>query len=216
MSRYAWLAVVGLAFSLCGCVLDKPLSDPKTAKVDERLLGRWVGVNRPNNPDAEGSLLWIGRHAVKGNPEGIMEGLAVGYDDKDQMIVGDSPSVSYFSITKVGSVDMLNVFYEEVPIAPGKKTTTARPADLSHDDSYAAWSESPSRSSFLFRYVFDGDQLKFYLVDLDKLEALAKAGELKKQGELITAESLAAYIEKNGADGLFVGDADMVAYKKAK
>jgi hypothetical protein len=209
MSRFTWLAVVGLAFTVCGCELDKPLSDPAKAKVDERLLGRWVGVSTPENPDADNGLLFIGKHRVEGNPDGIMESLSVEYDAKERTL-GDafSTRITYFSTTKVGSVEMLDLYFDD-----------ARMADLSEKNSYAEWTGNKKRSTLLMRYIVEGDQLKLMPVDSTKLDALAKAGKLKKTGpydSLISAESLASYIEANGTDELFDLKNDVGIYKRIK
>jgi hypothetical protein len=213
MSRFTWLVSVGLAFSVCGCIIDKPLSDPKTSKVDERLLGRWEGVVTKANPDAADSLMYIGRHAVAGNPTGIMEGLTVDYDDKAQKIIGvDSNRVGYFSHTKVGEMNLINVFYEDVA-----EKEDPREADLSSTDSYEKWSKNPKRSVCLIRYVFDGETVKFYLADPVKLDDLAKNGKLKRADDnIISADSLAAYMAKSGSEGLFFGEDDVMIYKKLK
>jgi len=216
MSRFTWLAVVALVFSVCGCDLDKPLSDPATSKVDERLLGRWEGVSTPLNPDAEGSLLFIGRHSTEGNPQGLLEALSVGYDPESQKVVGlDSNRLSYFSTTKIGQVAMLNLYYQRLPVGSGNPVGT-EPADFSRKGSYEKWSKGSKRYVCLFRYVLEGELLKFYMADPTKLDDLADAGELTKSGDLITAESLAAYIEKKGADRLFLGEGDELTFRKAK
>jgi hypothetical protein len=216
MSRLTWLVVVGLTFSVCGCDLDKPLSDPHTAQVDERLLGRWVGVGTAMYPEAEGSQLFVGRHSTGGNPRGLMEALSIGYDPKTQKIFGlDSTKVSYFSTTKIGGVEMINLYYEQLPVG-SEDPIGALPADFSAKNSYAKWSKGSQRYVCLFRYVVDGERLKLYLADPSQLDDLADAGELKKSGDLITAESLAAYIEKKGAEGLFLGEDDLIAFQRAK
>ena len=216
MSRFTWLAVVGLAFTVCGCDLDKPLSDPNAAQVDERLLGRWVGVGTTANPEVDGSQLFVGRHSTAGNPRGMMEALSIGYDPKSQEIYGlDSTEVCYFSITKIGQIEMLNLYYEQLPPGSGDPIGN-RPADFSEENSYEKWSKGSRRYVNLFRYVVDGTKLKLYMADPLKLDDLAKAGELKKSGELVSAESLAAYIATQGIDGLFLGEDDVLIFEKSK
>jgi hypothetical protein len=216
MSRFTWLAVVGLAFTVCGCDLDKPLSDPNTSQVDERLLGRWVGIGTSANPEVEGSQLFVGRHATAGNPRGMMEALSIGYDPKNQTIYGlDSTRVTYVSTTKIGQIEMLNLYYEQLPVGSGD-AIGARPADFSPENSYQAWSKSSARYVCLFRYVVAGDQLKLYMVDPSKLDDLADAGELTKSGDLISAESLAAYLASPGTAGIFLGEEDALTFRKAK
>jgi hypothetical protein len=220
MFRLTWFARVsligvGLVLSACGCVIDKPLSDPKTSQVDERLLGQWVAVSSSADPDADDSLL-IGRHTTTGNPGGLMEGLMVGYNPKRQTISNlASTHVRFFSVSKIGAVDLLNAFYEESAGGADPAPALGAP-DLSQSNSYERWAKNPKRGVFLVRYVCDGDQIKFYLVDPGKLVALLDAGEVTKSGDMVSAESLTAYIEKNGADALFVGEKDAAIYRKKK
>jgi hypothetical protein len=207
-SRLALLSAV-LAFSVCGCELDKPLSDPAKAQVDERLLGRWVGVATKLNPDAGDGLLFIGRHRIEQNPDGIMEALAIDYNLKDQTIGdADTTRVTYFSVTKIGSLEMLDLFFDD-----------DRLAELSEKNSYARWAASKKRSSLLMRYKLEGDQLKLVPVDSVKIDELAKAGKLMKSADdddLVTAESLKSYIEANGGEDLFDETNDVAVYKRLK
>ena len=215
MFRHARLVCVGLALAVCGCVLDKPISDPKAAQVDERLLGQWVAVPSSADPDADDSLL-IGRHTTTGNPGGLMEALMVGYNRKRQALTNlASTQVRFLSVSKVGSVEMLNVFYADAP--SGMEDAPALGLlDFTQPNSYERWAKNPNRGVFLIRYACDGDQIKFYLVDPNKLGAALGAGELKQSGERVSTESLTAYIEKNGADAIFVGEKDAAVYRKKK
>jgi hypothetical protein len=214
MLRLAPFAIVCLALSLCGCDLDRPLSDPHTSEVDRRLLGRWVGVGTTGMPETEGTMLFVGRHATEGNPRGLMEALSIGYDPKTEKIFGlDSTRVSYFSTTKIGSEEFLNVYYEQLPPGSGD-LVGARPADFSEANSYARWSNGSNRYVCLFRYVVNGDQLKLYLADPSKFDDLAEADQLNKSGDLFSGESLAAHIARHGSKGLFLGEEDTIVFKK--
>jgi hypothetical protein len=145
-----------------------------------------------------------------------MEALMVGYDRKRQTITNlPSTQVRFLSVSKIGPVELLNVFYADAP--NGMEDAPALGLlDLSQPNSYERWAKNPKRGVFLIRYACDGDQIKFYLVDPNKLGAALGAGELKQSGDRVSTESLTAYIEKNGADAVFVGEKDAAVYRKKK
>jgi hypothetical protein len=214
MWRNAWLLVVGLSFAASGCDLDKPLTDPESAEVDERLLGRWVGVATDKNSSLANVQLFIGRHQVKGNPPGLMDALGIEYKAREQAFGNPAATkLLHFSTSKIGDHDFLNVFYE----ADRKTEVTDLTswARLSDEKSYIAWTRNPQRSVLLVHYQIDGDRLKIRLVEGAKLGRLVDEGKLKKSDQRFSAASIAAYIEKNGPEELLSPADGAETYKRA-
>jgi hypothetical protein len=100
----------GRAVPACG----KPLSDPKTSKVDERLLGRWIGAATTPNPDAAGTQWFVGRHSVARSPEGLMESITISCDDAGRKVAdAKTMRANYVSVTRIGAADLLNSISSE-------------------------------------------------------------------------------------------------------
>jgi hypothetical protein len=66
----------------------------------------------------------------------------------------------------------------------------------------------------LWRYTVEGNQLKPYLADNRAMNRLARDGKLTRQNGLVTAESLSAYLDKHGPEGLFRGEDDAAISRK--
>lgn len=62
-----WVVVPTVLLSLIGCDSENPLSDPKTSRPDERLVGKWRLLGK------DGQVLYwnVGRMGEK-SPKGVM------------------------------------------------------------------------------------------------------------------------------------------------
>ena len=180
------LSVALLMITVIGCDTDRPLSDPQTAEIDPKLLGTWTALEPVTSRKV---FLFIGRHSVKDDPNGIIEISLVEYDQKKQKI--GAPQVIFGSITTIGQHRLLNIFYN------GDK-----PATL--DDGYLAWAHSNKRSCVILSYNTDGASLTASRLGGKKYGQLLESQTLTQNTNSrgVSAESLIAYIQKFGANGI--------------
>jgi hypothetical protein len=180
-----------------GCVIrtTQPLSDPVTAEADESLYGHWIAVRREPDGTTHEAHLFIGKHAVKGEPESIMEFAGVGWS-RDKLQVMGAGRIAYFTVTRIGKTGYLNVF--EV------KGECDRP-DLSGQGSYKRWTSNEKRLCTILRYQCDGRRLIVWNVNekANTLERLTSEKQLDVVDGIVTIESLVRYLRKNGGDTLF-------------
>ena len=98
---------LSLAASGAACVPCKhPLSDEKTSKVDERLIGEWRFYDG-DKPDADADPLFVGR--VKGR-DTALEVVQSGIDKEGHVIV---ERILLYA-TKIGSLQMISMPRQEV------------------------------------------------------------------------------------------------------
>jgi len=90
-----------------GCVPCKhPLSDEKSSKVDERLIGEWQ-FYRGDKPDADSAPVFVGK--VKGS-EATLEAVQCDVDKEGHVVVERVPLYT----TKVGSLFLISMARQEV------------------------------------------------------------------------------------------------------
>lgn len=195
--RYGGSLIVAICFFATGCDVDKPLSDPATAEIDEQLLGHWAGVLESDDGSQSKIHLFIGKHSTKGNPESIMEALGVEYNIKEMRVESGTNKVQkmYFSVTTIGKLKLLNVYHNALSEKGG--------LDLSEKGSFDKWAENMGRSCSILKYETDGKQLRLIPLDNKKLEQLTKDGILEKKNDRIRASSLIAYLRKSDGKGMF-------------
>ena len=68
---------------------------------------------------------------------------------------------------------------------------------------YPAWTKSEFKSCFLLRYSCDGIALRIWAQKASEVTKLEETGELAVVNGVITAESLAEYLRRNGGERLF-------------
>jgi hypothetical protein len=192
------LLAVMLSFVFAGgCLLgtDEPLSDPATAEPDPSVYGHWVVPVRADDEAGEEVHLFIGKQEVDGNPKSIMDCVFVNWKTKKQQV----GSIKFsFTASRVGNESYLNLFCDD-----GQKEL----ADLAEKGSYAKWAGDQQHGCAILRYSCDGKALRCWNYDKDVYAQLLKDKQFERSdrgaGECVKANSLVAYLEKNGSEKLF-------------
>jgi hypothetical protein len=182
-----WIAVSAALLSLTGCDDSKnPLSDPRTAKPDERLVGVW------RLPEEDGGLTYyhVGRAGDK-SPKGMLQ---VAYVRHEKGKISSSGEFFAFP-TVLGEKRYLNVALEEEPRTKpsGEKV----------------WKAEQVVSYFVFKYQVEGDHLLLWPVNSNVKKQAIKDGKIKGVVEeglstkfTDTTENVARFVAQAG-DGLF-------------
>ena len=99
MKTHTKLLVVALTpLLLASCVMsEKPLSDERTSRVDQKLIGAWRQVKSKGNPDA----MTIGRKEIGSN---VMQWVSLSLDKKQQVRVK-----RYDLFIKPGKTDYISI-----------------------------------------------------------------------------------------------------------
>jgi hypothetical protein len=188
---------------LSGCDLDKPLSDPATAKVDQNLLGHWVSDPYEQGDSVVTGHLFVGKHTTKGNPNSIMEAIFVLHDAKGSTIrleskLFDSGSSSKvcFSVTEIDGVSYANTFWNR--LKTGSQPESYEVAVLDIHEGYKKWEQNPNRSCRVFRYKTDGKQLTFSMMNPEMLGVF-----FKQSGNHVESQSVAKYLHTSPNNILF-------------
>lgn len=189
---FATLLVAG-----CTVKTNQPLSDPWTTEPDESLYGHWLSTKKENGKVCE-LHAFVGKHQTKENPRSIMEFVMIGWEVDDKRVSNEN-SVGYFTVTRIGKTSYMNL------IEPGGTTKFS----LSQAGSYAMWAKDRERTCTVVRYSCDGKKLQVW--NAKERDAVVKklsiARELKdgfgRVSVIVTAESLARYLQENGGEGLF-------------
>lgn len=174
------------ALVLCGCDDSKvPLSDPRTAQADDRLLGLWKV--RDEHGDVS-EYYHVGN--VPEAPEGLLRVVGVSHSKSGKIDVEDYLVFT----TKLGDKTYLNV--------------TGGGRDGIKQLKENGWQPADDAVFFLFRYQVDGDTITVAGVDEQAKKTAIESGRIK--GEIgaqssrftDTTENLAHFIQSAG-DSLF-------------
>ena len=186
----------------CPLITNAPLSDPLTSEPDASLYGHWIG--KLENSDHEAHL-FIGKHSVEGNPEGIMEAYLIKWDRKDHHI-SPQDTMMYFTVARVGESDYWCIF-----LSSDDKDKSPK---LDVGDSYKRWAKSDKRLCAVFRYKCDAKGLKLWAVKDDVITKLEKDGQLKQSESGLAVDSAVRYLRKNGGETLFTEE--IASFAKSK
>lgn len=186
-----WVVVAAVLLPLTGCDSDHPLSDPKTSKPDERLVGKWRLLGK------DGQVLYwnVGRMSEK-SPKGVMR-VTFAVQGKGK---AEPPEDFLMFPTVLGEKTYLNVISEkgqpdrfcEEKGEEGRKAKTA--------DSY-----------HIFKYQVDGDRLLVWKMDGNakaraieggSIKGIAKRERLGRIEFTDTSENVARFVAEAG-DSLF-------------
>jgi hypothetical protein len=155
------LFLIGVAVCLfaSGCDSKNPLSDPKTSKADERLIGIW-------RDRSDGDVYYHVGHAGDKFPASIMRGVGVKYS-KGTL---EPPFEFLLFPTVLGDKSYLNVVVgtDEKPIK-------------NLDDN--GWKAANVPSYMLYKYKFDGDKLLVYGIDEEVKRKAINSGKVKGVAE---------------------------------
>jgi hypothetical protein len=147
-----------LVFLFSGCTLDSesPLSDPDNAKVDEKVLGKWINTDK----DAFAQTTTVEKISAKGYPPGVMK-LAL-----RPVEAGDNPAGMFGLVfcTELKGKTYVNLCGQMVD-APAK---------------LPAWEKVRAGQFSILKYAVEGDTLSlWHLRDEAPLETAIANGKLK-------------------------------------
>ena len=192
--RVCVLCLVALLFGSCTLIqTTQPLSDPLISPADERLYGHWKALIPKDYTSRVEADVYIGRTGEEKISDAITEANLVFWDPVDKTTGAET---GFFSTTRIGGETYLNV----IDIVDGD------PGEVLSQGGYAAWADEPGKYSILLRYEIEGSTLRLWIVARSgtTLRDLAAAGKIKiGKADLVTAESLAGYLGKNGGVALF-------------
>jgi len=138
-----------ILIALPGCVeSERPLSDAKKAKVDNRLCGVWT-----NSEGGKTAVLVCGRSQIKGHPAGMMRLEWIEMDNVNQTFLS---LPQYFFISDDGDhsfLNMLSIFGRMKPLV-GEE----RPLDFEIEGDYQAFVSSPGAKYGFLRYQIGRDR----------------------------------------------------------
>jgi len=197
-----------LCVAICllpGCILDKPLSEPNSEKIDQALLGHWLLVETDKDTGEQiEEHYFIGGYDVADNPP-FMQMSRTSYNATRKRIEVNG-HLAFVSQTTSGKSKFLNMYYD------GEKGAYA---DFTSKGSYRAWVKSEKPTCAPVLYHVEGDTVTFTGPDFGAIRALIKSGVLAKKGKGTTAASLLAYLKANGTAKIFP-PAEAVRFKRVK
>lgn len=191
MTRSLLVPLFALALLSPGCVpVTEPLCDIDKAEPDKSLVGKWTVTNGKGFAgEVRTKTLTVDAPAVKGNPKGLMRGVAV-------MENGETKTWWFF-LGAVGKHTYGTFIAEEVA--------------LDKEDGFAAWQKKARREYFVFQYVRDGDKLTLNWGNYDAFEKVMEGAGIGHNGGKhfriydTPAGWLAKYLDKSGPGKLFDG-----------
>ena len=187
MKRVAFLGLV-VCLLASGCDDSKnPLSDPQTAKPDNRLIGVW----RQRGENGEVTYYHVG-HAGENFPDGMLRIVWIKHDQGKIEL----PQECLAFTTVLGGKTYLNVVWEG-----GKKQVKLLEE--------GGWKADAVDYYTFVKYQVDGDKAVVWLIDEDAKERAIKSGKVKGVIEpnkppkfTDTAENVARFVAEAG-DSLF-------------
>jgi hypothetical protein len=152
------LFLIGVAacFLASGCDDSKnPLSDPKTSKADERLVGVW------RQPGGDGDDSYVG-HAGERFPNNVMRIVVVNNSNGE---LGTPDEYLAFT-TVIGDKTYLNL------VRDGDNKVVTR---LDRE----GWKAAAVDCYTFLRYKFDGDKLVMWIMDEQAMQKAIQSGKIK-------------------------------------
>jgi hypothetical protein len=182
-----WLVLFGVLLAAgCGDAVQlpvsEPLSDPVKAIRDDSLLGHWLLEKGPD--DNAQVHVFVGKKTVSETPDSIMEAGIVSWSALENTVRITPFS---FTVTRIGKESYVNLFYHSDKL----------------NFSYPDWVKSEVKICSVLRYSCEGNTLRIWAQRRSEAKKIEDAGELNIVQGVITADSLIAYIERNGGDKLF-------------
>jgi len=189
---------------LPGCVMKEPLSNPDEAKLDDRLLGPWKFVDE--KVKGHPPILHIGKADIRRAPPGIMKGVWLENDEKNQVQV----STYYFFPTCLGQAHYSNIL--DVNPLDGEKPKT--------------WNENRVEDWLLTKYAVENDRLTIWLLAAKAAEEAVQKGEvkgiieekglLKFKRTLLTDSKDLCHFLLNGGDKKLFSDEHKMVFSRIK
>jgi hypothetical protein len=193
------LFLIGVAVCLgaSGCDSKNPLSNPKTAKADDRLAGTW---RRPLGDVEE--YYYVGR-AGMGVPSGMMRVVRIRYEEGELR----HPEDYLIFPTVIGNKTFLNLFVDKgdelpPPLKVEGKDETGRDKK---DGDEEGWKAESVDSYTFYKYKLEGDKLTIYAIDEEAKQKAINSGKIKGTieqnglGKLTdTAENVAHFVAEAG------------------
>ena len=179
------LFLLSVVVCLCasGCDDSKnPLSDPKTSKADERLLGVWRG------PNGDGEVYYHVGHAGENFPNNVMRIMEITHTNGEVEV----PEEYLAFPTVIGDKTYLNLVHD------GNEKLVKR-------FDKKGWKAADVDCYTFFKYKFDGDKLVMWIIDEQAKQNGIKAGKVKGVAEpnkiakfTDTTENVARFVAEAG------------------
>lgn len=164
-----FLLGVAVCLGASGCDSKNPLSDPQTAKADERLAGVW----RERNGDADG-YYHVG-HAGEKFPAGMMRVVMIGHRKGNV----EPPAEFLIFPTVIGDKSFLNVVAGRCD-----KLEASLPAAAVYGEQLKrldknGWTPDAVDGCGFLKYQFDSDKLLLYSINEEAKQKAIKIGKVK-------------------------------------
>jgi hypothetical protein len=199
-----------ILIALSGCVeSERPLSDAKKAKVDNRLCGVWT-----KSDGSKTLVLVCGRSEIKGHPAGMMRLESIEMDNVNQTFLS---LPLYFFISDVGEQSFFNLLSISGRMKPS--IGEERPIDFGIEGDYQAFVGGPGEKYSFLRYQISRDRenkqdtLTLWEPDDDLAKKAVRRGAIKGTvGTKITegdatftdsSENLAAFFKSDLGKEMF-------------